>query len=195
MNLVYADNKAVFGRSFEEVARSYEALCAAVSDQKLPIHEKTGVINEGEFLGVKINGVEGYIGPTEKRVWRVKQAFDYLSKRPRVSGEDVLHLVGHATYLFLFNRPLLSIFRHLYDFAASLGSQRAKLWSGAAEEARVRNLVGLTRCSLRRVWQPRVFCSVEWRMHSMGMRAFGRPELVNPTSANASTTGRPEGRL
>lgn len=85
LNLVYAANNAVFGRVASDVARAYEALCAAVSGRRLPLHEKAGVIHSGEFLGVSIDGVGGLIGPFTKRVWRVRKVFEYLSRRPRVS--------------------------------------------------------------------------------------------------------------
>lgn len=160
VNLVHADNNAVFGVNAGAVAKAYAEVCQAVSRARLPLHEKTSVIHEGEFLGVAVDGIKGFVGPSNKRIWRVRMAFDYLCRRPRVSGDEILHLLGHATYLFLFNGGLLSIFRHLYDFAAALGPQRARLWESAAQEARwVRDLVALARCSLRHPWSPSVFCS------------------------------------
>ena len=30
-----------------------------------------------------------------KRIWKVRQSFDYLSRGPRISGEDAMVLVGH----------------------------------------------------------------------------------------------------
>lgn len=137
VNLVFADNNAVFGLDAGRVASAYEAVCTAVAGQRLPLHEKTGVIHEGEFLGVEVDGVKGVVGPSSRRVWRVRRAFEYLSGRPRVTGDDVLHVLGHGTYLFLFRQGLLSIFRNLYDFASTLKNKRARLWAKAAQEARV----------------------------------------------------------
>lgn len=113
------------------------------------------MIQQGEFLGVTIDGVKGSVSPSLKRIWRVKRAFEFLARCPRVSGIDVLLLLGHATYLFLCRRGRLSIFRHLYDFAARLGSSRTRLWPEAAREARwVAALAPLASSDLRRPWDP-----------------------------------------
>lgn len=109
---------------------------------------------------MQIDGVNGIVRPSVKRIWRVKKAFEFLSGRPIVSGDDVLHLLGDATNLFLFRRGLLGITRNLYDFSARRGSSRARLWPGAAREARwVAALVPLAGSDLRRPWGPRVLCS------------------------------------
>lgn len=107
-----------------------------------------------------IDGVRGSVSPSPKRVWHVKMAFGYLARCPRVSGDGVLRLLGHATYLFLFRPGLLSIFRHVYDFAALLASTLTRLWPGAAREARWVAAFVLLACSdLRCPWGPRVVCS------------------------------------
>lgn len=75
-------------------------------------------------------------------------------------GDEMLHLLGHSTYLFLFNRPLLSIFRHLYGFASKMGSTRGKLWDSCVCECWwARNLVCLSRSDLRRSRSSLVLCS------------------------------------
>ena len=117
-------------------------------------------MNCGEFLGANIDGITGTVGATSKRIWRVRQAFDYLTRRPLVSGDEVLHVIGHATYLFLFNRGLMCIMRHLYDVAAHSRKGRVRLWESAAKEAVwVRGLVSLARSDLRRSWATEAVCS------------------------------------
>lgn len=100
VNLVYDDSNEVFGLDSKEVSRSFEALCASDADRGLPLQEKTGVTQQGEFLGVMIVGVKGRVRPSPKRIWRVKRAFEYLARRPRVSSDDV-HLgtrpLSHAS--------------------------------------------------------------------------------------------------
>ena len=160
LNLVYADNNAVLGLCAAEVEKLSHKLHESLSSLGLPLHEKTGVVTQGEFLGVSIDGVSGRVAPSAKRIWRVRMAFDYLSREPRVTGDEVLKLIGHATYLFLFNRGLLSTLRHLYDFAAKAKERRVKLWASAARECVwVRDLVVLAAGNLRRTWSSSVYCS------------------------------------
>lgn len=133
MNLPYADSKAAFGVNPQDVRRNHNLVSSAVASRKLPLHQQTGVVTCGEFLGTGIDGIQGKVSATSKRIWRVRQAFDYLARRPRVSGDGVL--IGHATYLFFFSRGLMCIMRHLYGFAARSGKGRTRLWESEARGA------------------------------------------------------------
>lgn len=88
----------------------------------------------------------------------MRQTFAYLSSGSRVSGEGVERLVGRATYLCMFDRGLLSVFRHLYTFAAEMKRKRGASWASARREAGwLRELLPLARASMRRA--PGVFAS------------------------------------
>ena len=96
-NLIYADNNAVFGIQQRKVDKCFQDLTTAVTDRHLPLHEIQKSSDRGDLLGVHIDGVAGLVRPTKTRLWRVRQAFQYLAGAPRVTGPEVLHIIGHAT--------------------------------------------------------------------------------------------------
>ena len=55
------------------------------------------LLHLGELLGVEVDGVRGRVRPSMQRIWRARQAFAYLASGPRVTGEEVMILIGHAT--------------------------------------------------------------------------------------------------
>ena len=56
----------------------YHEACEALTDAKLPVHEKTGVIEVGDFLGATIDGKQGFIKATNKRMLEGTAGFRLL---------------------------------------------------------------------------------------------------------------------
>ena len=80
------------------------------------IHEETEPELRCNSLGYEIDGESGVVSPSRDKAAKLSAAFAWLSRRPRVSGQQVEKLIGHAVHVLLLRRELLSMFRSLYDF-------------------------------------------------------------------------------
>ena len=103
---------AFLGMFHPSVAQCFDILKRVIKRIGLPLHEFVDPTTSGELMGVDVDGVRGRVRPSMKRIWTARQAFAYLASGPRVTGEDIMILIGHATYMFfLFKRSLMCIFR------------------------------------------------------------------------------------
>ncbi|CAE7599810.1 kidins220 [Symbiodinium sp. CCMP2592] len=80
------------------------------------VHEEMDACSSASSLGFFIDGVEGTVTPIPDKVGRVIAAFKRLSPRPRVTGQAIEKLVGHAVHFMMLRRELLACMRSLYDF-------------------------------------------------------------------------------
>ena len=101
----------------------------------LDTHEEADAELLATSLGRDIDGERGMVFTNPVKLWKIRLAFQWLSRRPVVSGCQLERLIGHATHVMLLNRPLLSIFRSLYDFIRSHYAHTTRLWASAARES------------------------------------------------------------
>ena len=73
---------------------------------------------------------------TPERYHNRRQALDGLLRRRRVSGRLLEVVIGHATFVGLMCRPVLSVFNTVYRFIQAHYSKPTPLWETAREELR-----------------------------------------------------------
>ena len=74
------------------------------------VHEETEAALHAASLGFALEGLQGRFSVIPARAYKMRDALLYLSRRPRVSGAQLERVLGHATFLFLARRELLSVF-------------------------------------------------------------------------------------
>ena len=91
VNLMYADNHAVLGCDRQAVDVHRPRAADFLHHPHRPVHEETGVLQEGEFLGCYIQGKKASVSASNKRVWRIVKAFDTSSRVPaRLARRSVI---------------------------------------------------------------------------------------------------------
>lgn len=89
--------------------------------------------------------------PIPERLHRVRLAFRWLTRRPRVTGKAIQTLLGHAVRFMMLKRELLSIPNHLYAFVQHAKDGKRRLWASAAVEAKwIGQLLPLCSADLRK---------------------------------------------
>ena len=71
-----------------------------------------GWLHEGFFIlfGWHLDGIRGWVAPTRERAWMLRLALLEICRRGMASGRDIEKLVGHATFIALQRREILSVF-------------------------------------------------------------------------------------
>ena len=156
----YADNLNVAGLSKREVQETEDCIVEHLRKLGFTVHEELDATNVAESLGYRVDGVTGIVQPIPNKLAKVRHAFKWLSKRPRVDRKIVEKLIGHAIHFMMVRRELLSLFRNLYDFVHHGPQQPCRLWRSAAREARwVSVLLSLCSANLRTPWRNTVTAS------------------------------------
>ena len=156
----YADNLNVAGTNKEVVQDTKDKVVQHLRGLGFAVHEELDASNIADSLGYRIDGIAGTVQPIPAKLAKVSIAFEWLSRRPKVSGRMVEKLIGHAVHFMLVRRELLAIFRSLYDFARHEPSSPCRLWRSAAREARwVSVLLKICSADLRMPWHDTVTCS------------------------------------
>ena len=156
----YADNLNVAGISAEKVQQVKDRVVCHLRGLGFKVHEELDACTVANSLGFRIDGELGTVQPIPEKLFRVRLAFRWLSRRPKVSSKAVEKLLGHAVHFAMVRRELLSIFRGLYDFAAQHGNVRTRLPRGAAREAKwISELLQLCSTNLRKSWDTELTAS------------------------------------
>ena len=156
----YADNLNVAGTDACKVQDVKDKVVAHLRGLGFKVHEELDACMVANSLGFRIDGELGTVQPIPEKLHRVRMAFRWLSRRPKVSSKAVEKLLGHAVHFAMVRRELLSIFRSLYDFAAVHGSGRTRLPRSAAREAKwISILLQLCSTDLRKSWDTELTAS------------------------------------
>ena len=123
------------------------------SSKGLEIHECELTADGGQVLGVELDGTALEARASLKRFWRIRFAIVDLLRRRRVTGYEVEVVLGHATFLSLARRELLSIFHTTYRFIRRHYYEKITLWSSARDEF---------RCYIGAMWFLRAPWSRPW---------------------------------
>ena len=87
-------------------------------------------------MGVELRGSKMESRAAHDRYWTVKRATQYMLGRRRVCCGELEVLVGHAPFLALSRREVLSVFFTVYRFIGSCRGIRCELWASVKEELR-----------------------------------------------------------
>jgi hypothetical protein len=119
VHLEYVDNFAAFDTAPERVQVAVEQARRALEKHGLPVHEEELCTPVTELLGWLVDGRQGRLAPTQKRVWRLRQAIAEVLTRKRCSGQQMQKLLGHCTFVGLVRRESLSCFNEVYRWIES----------------------------------------------------------------------------
>ena len=133
MVLRYVDN-GVLRASRELVTRSMNELCDAFERDNLLIHDREIASGARTALGVKLDVDAMRTRATPKRFWRTRAAVIHVLTLKNTDGICLESLVGHATFLALVSRELLSCFRTCYRLIRSHRLGRAPMWDSVRAE-------------------------------------------------------------
>ena len=90
--------------------------------QKLMMHERGLLEDEGEVLGVQLHPRKTEARPTEKRPWRLDRALRWCQRRRTVSGLQLERVLGHAPFNSLLGRNTLGSSRPRALSSSSTGT-------------------------------------------------------------------------
>ena len=174
----YCDNLTVFGTDKDKVAERAKSAIDGLTLEGFPIHEIEEAASFAVSVGIEISGLKGLIATKPARRWKLRTVMEWLSARPRVSGKQVERCIGHSTFVFLLNRPLLSVFRNAYDFIQQHYHKPARLWGRAAEEFRhAAALITFAVADLRRPFSPTLH-AFDASESGLGISASTAPPLL-----------------
>lgn len=155
----YCDNLSVFGTDRAAVQNRADSIIGGLEESGFTVHEKEEASTYAACVGVEINGLMGRVATKPGRRWKLRWALRWLSTRPWVTGRQVERVIGHAVFVLMLNRPLLAVFRSVYDFVQSSYRVRSRFWGRAAEECFMASaLIPFAAADLRRPFCPRIQC-------------------------------------
>ena len=152
----YVDNFTALSRSLPAARGAAEAVHAQLEAAGLPTHGVESSVG-GDTLGWSYGRDLATFSPSARRVWRWRYAAQELLRRGWASPDDVRSVLGHATFMALCRRELLSCFSAAYAFAQQGGDRPRRLWAGVRRELRwFGALLALARRRLDAPWSPEV---------------------------------------
>ena len=100
----YCDNGTVIVTSRSEVDRVAVLIIDAMIVAGFSVHEVTTASTYATTLGACVDGVEGLLRPTEKRVAQIIAVINFiLVKGVPLSGQQLEKLLGHITFVLLIH--------------------------------------------------------------------------------------------
>ncbi len=88
-------------------------------------------------MGGIFDGEALTVAPTSARLVHLQQALRCILRRPRLSGQELEHSVGHLLTILLFYRLHLSVLGNVYDFIRDSYICRQTLWPSVLCELRL----------------------------------------------------------
>ena len=136
MHSMYVDNLIVQGTSAKEVDKALDEARIKFEEAGVHLHPTETAASEMQCLGVDQHGSPPTVTITARRYWKMWHVIDFVLKKNTASGIEVECLIGHLTFGVLVRRPLLSVFRSVYDFMRSLDRTRVQrvLWNSVRRE-------------------------------------------------------------
>ena len=131
---VYVDNLGLMSTDRRYVSESLKEVENTFNARGLLLHPGEVMFGQAEALGCRLDMQARSTQVKPDRALRIRKALDGLLTRGRSTGRLLEVVIGHLTYAFLVNRPLLSIFHHCYRFVRRHYLEKAKLWPSVIEE-------------------------------------------------------------
>ncbi|OLP86116.1 Gag-Pro-Pol polyprotein [Symbiodinium microadriaticum] len=132
MHLEYVDNFVCLGTSKDQVHGLSAAGVQALRDKGLVVHEEETGHGDIKVLGWQFKG--SHLRPLPHRIWRLIFAMRQLLKIGRCSGKQLERVIGHATFVGLGRREVLSIFGETYTYIHSHYYHAHRLWPSVRRE-------------------------------------------------------------
>ena len=117
MHTEYVDNFAALALQPAQANSWMISVQARLTELGLPVHEVEDATPETNLLVWQIYGARGVIPLTCERGWKLRLALLEIVRRGRASGRDIERLVGHATFVTLLRREVLSVFASVYTLS------------------------------------------------------------------------------
>lgn len=154
----YCDNVHCIGLDASLVQNSKDKVCAGLTNAGFELHEDVDATTFFPTLGGTLDGKLGQVRASNKRVWNLIYAFEFISMHI-VTPRMVQQLLGHAMVVCVLNRSGMSVFRSLYDFVQQNGAPR-RLNNKEIWECEVFiGILPLLFSDLRREWSPTITCT------------------------------------
>ncbi len=133
-------------------------LCdAAMRNAGLLVHEQVPACTSVETLGIEVDGSDGLVRPTSKRLWKIYQALTCLVRGRWVNIRQLRIVLGHLTFPWCLNRHMLSIPHACYHFVERGYVKARQLWPSVLRELRwARDTLFLNLVNLRSQWNSSV---------------------------------------
>ncbi|CAE7489577.1 unnamed protein product, partial [Symbiodinium natans] len=150
---VYVDNLGVLSVNHDTVETALREVEDVFGSHKLILHP--GLVSSGatKALGCALRGDLLASRVTSDRYHKLRQAIQGVLERKRVSGRILEVLVGHATFVALMNRHVLSVFNTVYRYINAHYHKPAPLWTTVREELSVfRGLMIFLHADWARPW-------------------------------------------
>ena len=135
-----------------------DGMVSALEEIGFELHEHVEATSVFETLGGVIEGEKGVVRSSLKRMWLLIHAFE-IAAVSVMSTKTIQRLLGHSMVVCVLNRCGMSIFRKLYDFAASNSEPRLLYPSERSECLIFAGLVPLLVTDLRRPWADVITCT------------------------------------
>ena len=132
MHLEYVDNFVCLGTSKDQVHGLSAAGVQALRDKGLVVHEEETGHGDIKVLGWQFKG--SHLRPLPHRIWRLIFAMRQLLKIGRCSGKQLERVIGHATFVGLGRREVLSVFGETYTYIHSHYYHAHRLWPSVRRE-------------------------------------------------------------
>ena len=158
--LIYADNCNHLGVDQQQLFMEHGSVIGALGKHGLETHDIVEPATLAESLGVRIDGLGGFVTSTASRDWRLHRAIDALLQGAAISGAEMQVIVGHLTIRAMLHRGLLCVLRHVYIFIEQNFSRRKRLWGCVREELWIfKNLMVLGFNNMKAQWDGRLICT------------------------------------
>lgn len=154
----YCDNLHSISIDQSECQAAKDRMVDALGGIGFDLHEHVEACTVFPTLGGVIDGVKGQVRPTNKRIWQIIHAFE-LAACSTVSPKTIQRLLGHSMFISVLNRAGMSVFRKLYDYAATTGPSRMLHPSERDECLIFAGIAPLLISDIRREWSGVVTCS------------------------------------
>jgi len=94
----FCDNLGVIGTDADRVLKLRESVQEGFEELGFGMHEETIAEGDAEILGGRFHGDQTVIRPSFKKFSRVVQACRWVSRRPRITGQEMERILGHCIF-------------------------------------------------------------------------------------------------
>lgn len=101
------DNFISAGTGAKAVAPAVRGVAVVLRCVGLKVHDIEEGLQSTELLSWNVDGVEGVVGQSRRRLWRVRLGLRAVLARDLCSGADLEGVVGDMTFISLVARPAI----------------------------------------------------------------------------------------
>ena len=157
---VYVDNLGILSTDHITVEEGLKEVQEVFNKEMLILHPGVVHSRSVKALGCDLRGDLFATRVTAERYHKLHQAIQAILDRKKVSGRILEVVIGHATFVGLTCRNLLSIFNTVYKYIRSNYSSPSILWRSVREELFVfRSLMIYLHADWARPWNTYVSAS------------------------------------